>query len=87
MFTWWRMSRMTLMTAVLFGCTPTESPFKGSNLLRVVPGGRSLSVVNAKTETEAQPWALEYCGKQGLSPRFKGMSMRGRSTTAEYECA
>ena len=77
---------MTLMTAALCGCTPSESPFTGSNLLRVVPWGRSVQIVNAKTESEAEPWALEYCGKQGLSPRFKGMGMRGRSTTAEFDC-
>lgn len=77
---------MTLMTGMLCACTPDESPFKGSNLIRVVPGGRTVSIVNAKTESEARPWAIEYCTKQGLSPRFKGMGMRWRSTTAEYDC-
>jgi hypothetical protein len=77
---------MMLVTGLLWACSSNESPFKGSNLIRVVPGGRALSVVNAKTESEAQPWAAEYCSKQGLLPSFKGMSMRMRSVSADYEC-
>jgi len=73
--------------AVLCSCSPSDNPYKGSNLIRVVPGGHSLSVVGAKTESEARPWAIEYCNKQGLSPQFTGLSMRWRSTTAEYECS
>jgi len=83
---WPKILPMTLMTAVVCGCAPNESPFKGSNLIRVVPDGPSVSVVNAKTEGAARPWATEYCNKQGLAPRFKGMGMRWRSTTAEYDC-
>jgi len=78
--------QIALVTATVCACTPTESPYKGSNQLRVIPEGNSLSVVNAKTESEARPWALEYCSKQGRSPRFKGMGMRYRSSTAEYDC-
>jgi hypothetical protein len=81
-----RALQLALSMALLCACSPDESPYKGSNLIRVIPGGRSLSVVGAKTESEAQPWATEYCTKQGLSPRFRGMGMRWRSTTAEYEC-
>ena len=81
------LSLAIVMTEALCACTQEQNPFfQGSNLLRVVPNGRSLSVVNAKRESEAIPWATEYCQKQGLSPQFKGMGMRGRATTAEYDC-
>ena len=86
MCAWQQTLRMTVMTGALWACAPNESPFKSSNLIRVVPGGRSVSVVNAKTESEARPWAMEYCNKQGLAPRFKEMGMRWRSTSAEYDC-
>jgi hypothetical protein len=86
MCAWRQVLRITVMTGALCACAPNESPFKGSNLIRVVPGGPSLSVVNAKTESEARPWATEYCNKQGLAARFKGMGMRWRSTSAEYDC-
>jgi len=82
-----KLSRISVMTAMLCACTPQESPFKGSNLIRVIPGGRAVSVVNVKVESEARPWATEYCNKQGLSPRFRGMGVRYRTTTAEYDCA
>ena len=78
---------IALSMTLLCACSTSESPYKGSNLIRVIPGGRLVSVVGAKTEDEARPWAAEYCSKQGLSPRFRGMGMRWRSPSAEYECS
>ena len=60
MRTCWRIVWMMLMATPLYGCAPSDSPFTGSNLIRVVPAGRSVSIVNAKRESEAQPWAQEY---------------------------
>ena len=78
---------IALTMTLLCACSASENPYKGSNLIRVIPGGRLVSVVGAKTEDEARPWATEYCNKQGLSPRFRGMGMRWRSPSAEYECS
>ena len=86
MFTFQKMLQTTLMTVALSACTSNESSFNGSNLIRVIPNGRAVFVVNTRTESEARPWAVEYCNKQGLSPQFKGMGMRGRSTSAAYDC-
>lgn len=81
-----RMLSLMSVSGVLCACTPDESPFRGSDLIRVVPGGSAVSVINARTEGEARPWATAYCSKQGLSPRFKGMGMRWRSDSAEFDC-
>ena len=85
MCAWQQALRMTVVTGALWACAPNESPFKSSNLIRVVPGGRSVSVVNAKTENEARPWAMEYCNKQGLVA-VQGDGYALRSTSAEYDC-
>jgi len=82
-----KLLQMTLTMTLVCACSVGESPYKGSNLIRVVPGGRLVSVVGARTEDEARPWATEYCTKQGLSPRFRGMGMRWRTPSAEYECS
>ena len=71
---------------IALGLLIQREPLQGLQSDSGLPGGRALSVVNAKPESEAQPWAAEYCSKQGLLPSFKGMSMPMRSVSADYEC-
>lgn len=52
----------------LQGLRPDPRRFRRQRRLRV----------NARTEGEARPWAMECCSKRGLLPRFKGMG--------EFDC-
>jgi hypothetical protein len=50
-----------------------DSPYHGSNQPRVVPDGMSVTIVNVRSEAEAQPWADDYCAKRGKVAHFLQM--------------
>ena len=68
-----------------------DSPYAGSNQPRVVPDGLSVTVVNVRSEQEAQPWAEAYCAKQGRAAHFLQMQMYRRqyhqpADSASFDC-
>jgi hypothetical protein len=77
---------------VLMGCSEVPgSPYAGPNQPRVVPNGMSVTIVNARSEEEAQPWAAAYCAKLGKTAHFLGMELYNalrhqRTDSASFDC-
>jgi hypothetical protein len=71
-------------------CDPHALANVGSNQIRVVPDGLSVTILNARDEAEATPWAEEYCKKSGRRPQFRQImpykTPRSRSTGAVFDC-
>ena len=68
-----------------------NSPYAGPNQPRVVPDGLSVTVVNVRSETEAQPWAEAYCAKRGRAAHFLQLQMYRRqyhqpADSASFDC-
>jgi hypothetical protein len=68
-----------------------DSPYVGPNQPRVVGDGNSVTVVNVRSEAEAQPWAAAYCAKLNKTAHFLGMelyrSQRHQPTdSASFDC-
>jgi hypothetical protein len=67
------------------------SPYAGPNQPRVVPDGLSVTVVNVRSEAEAQPWAEAYCARRGRMAHFVHMQMYRRqyhqpTDSAAFDC-
>ena len=77
---------------VLVACSQVpDSPYAGSNQPRVVPDGLSVTVLNVRSEAEAQPWADAYCAKRGRAAHFLQMQMYRRqyhqpTDSASFDC-
>jgi hypothetical protein len=68
-----------------------DSPYAGPNQPRVVPDGLSVTVVNVRSEQEAQPWADAYCAKKGRLAHFLRMELYRRqyhqpTDSASFDC-
>ena len=68
-----------------------ESPYVDPNQPRVVPDGHAVTVVNVRSEQEAQPWAEAYCAKQGRTAHFIQMEVYRRqyhqpTDSASFDC-
>jgi putative hemolysin len=84
---WLLLAAMAGLTA----CQVPGSPYAGPNQPRVVPDGLSVTVVNVRSDGEAQPWADAYCAKQGRVAHFLHMQMYRRqyhqpTDSASFEC-
>jgi len=83
---------LSLATAALAACSQVpDSPYVGSNQPRVVADGYSVTIVNVRSEGEAQPWAAAYCAKRSRVAHFLGMelyrSLRHQPTdSASFDC-
>jgi len=67
------------------------SPYAGPNQPRVVPDGDVVTIVNVRSEQEAQPWAEAYCVKRGRTAHFHQMQMYRRqyhqpTDSASFDC-
>jgi hypothetical protein len=78
--------------AGLVACSQVpDSPYVGSNQPRVVADGNSVTVVNVRSEAEAQPWAAAYCAKRNKTAHFLGMELYRRqrhqpTDSASFDC-
>jgi len=85
----WLSSAMVVMLATR--SQVPDSPYVGSNQPRVVADGYSVTIVNVRSEGEAQPWAAAYCAKRSRVAHFLGMelyrSLRHQPTdSASFDC-
>ena len=80
------------IVAALTACNQVpDSPYVGSNQPRVVPDGLAVTIVNVRSQQEAQPWAEGYCAKRSRVARFLGMELyrapRHQPTdSASFDC-
>jgi hypothetical protein len=65
------------LTALWLGaCVPGEkNVFRSSNQQQTIGDGLSVRITNVVNETEAQPFADEYCRARGRIARFDRMEM------------
>jgi hypothetical protein len=76
----------------LGACTPGEKDvFRSSNQQRTIGQGLSVRIANVATETEARPFAEEYCKAHGRMAHFDRMEMvsyhKVASKSALFDCA
>jgi hypothetical protein len=85
-------SLMIGLTAVCLGaCTPAEkNVFRSSNQQRTIGHGLSVRITNVASESEALPFAEEYCnalGKTAHLDRMENVSYHSvASKSALYDC-
>ena len=85
-------SLMIGLTAVCLGaCTPVEkNVFRSSNQQRTIGHGLSVRITNVASESEALPFAEEYCnalGKTAHLDRMENVSYHSvASKSALYDC-
>jgi hypothetical protein len=85
-------SLMIGLTAVCLGaCTPGEgNVFRSSNQQRTIGQGLSVRITNVVTETEARPFAEEYCKARGRLAQFDRMEIvsyhHEASNSALFDC-
>lgn len=64
------------IVATLGACSQVpDSPYVGPNQPRVVADGNSVTVVNVRSEAEAEPWASGYCAKRSRVAHFLGLEL------------
>ena len=86
-------SRLMLVAALLSlgACSASgDNPYRASNQQRVVGEGMSVSVVNARNEEDAKPFADQYCDRLGRAATFKQMMQyryhRTTTDSALFDC-
>ena len=80
-----------LTAAWLAACAPAEkNVFRSSNQERTIGDGLSVRITNVATDTEALPFADEYCKARGRTAHFDRMEMVSRhnvvSNSALFDC-
>jgi hypothetical protein len=90
--------RMTTKIAMLgsialwaSACTPGDpNVYRSSNQQRTIERGNSVTITNVASETEAQPFAEQYCSARGKAPKFNRMEKLSyhsvASTSVVYDC-
>src|SRR5262245_17297561 len=72
-----------------------QNPYHTSNQQRVIADGKSVVVTPVNSETEAQPFADDYCRRHGGSAHFVGMIQyrsfeyryrHSAASSASFEC-
>jgi hypothetical protein len=79
------------MAVWLAACTPGEkNVFRSSNQQRVIGQGLSVRITNVANETEALPFADEYCKARGGMAHFNRMEIVSyhnvASKSALFDC-
>jgi hypothetical protein len=86
-------SRLMLLAALLSlgACSESgDNPYHASNQQRIVGEGMSVSIVNARNEEDARPFADQYCNRLGRAAEFKQMTRyrysRTTTNSASFDC-
>ena len=79
------------MTGLMACSQVPDSPYVGPNQPRVVGDGHAVTIVNVRSEQEAEPWAQAYCAKQGRAAHFLHMDSyrayrRQPTDSASFDC-
>jgi hypothetical protein len=82
---------LLLLGLALGACSVAEeNPYHASNQQRVLGDGASVLITQVKSQSEAQPFADDYCRRYGGAARFKGMMQHRVHRTvleaASFEC-
>ena len=78
-------------TLILAACSTTSSSvYRSSNQQKTIGHGLSVSISNVATETEAEPFAEQYCKAQGRTPKFTNLERVSyhnvATTSAMFDC-
>ena len=55
----------------LAGCAQDTSPYRTSNINRVIPEGNAVTITHASSEADARPLAEGYCSKLDKAAHFE----------------
>jgi hypothetical protein len=72
-------------------CTPLDpNVYRSSNQQKTIEHGASVTVTNVASETEAQPFAAQYCSARGKAAKLNRMERLSyhhvASTSALFDC-
>ena len=70
---------------------PTPVAYSGANQPRVVPDGRSVTIVNVHSAEDGQSWADSYCAQRGQAAHFNKLVIfrsyhRQPTDSASFDC-
>jgi hypothetical protein len=85
-----RLAYPLLLLAIVGACTLGDNPFHTANPQRVIGDGMAVSITNVHNESEAQPFADDYCRARGRTAQFaKLIQYRAHHVTsmsASFDC-